>query len=113
MSMTPLQSWATVLLLIVFAVALAVIFTDLNARLDRVAERVKQRRAGHAAAIASSMERHPAAGQSRVASNVVHIGSAPSVRATGRPHLVVLDGGADRSASRPQPRLYDHEVDGL
>lgn len=113
MPMTPLQSWATILLLIIFSVSLAIVLMDLNARLDRVADRMKQRRIDRAAAIASAVERHPAAGQSQTATNVIHIGNAPSVRATGRPHLVVLDGGYTPNTSKPQPRLYDHEVDGI
>lgn len=120
MSMTPLQSWATIILLFIGVIAFTVVLGELDSRFDRVLDLVRNRRERHSAQVKAAMRRHPAgralAAEHAAPGLVTHIGEAPSVRASGRPHLVVLDGGrADgpRARSAKPQRPYDWNVDGI
>lgn len=41
---TPLQSWATILLLIIFSISVAIVLTRLNAKLDQMAAQRRRNR---------------------------------------------------------------------
>lgn len=117
MPMTPLQSWATMLLLVIFAVALTYLIMSLDERLGRVVSALRERRENRAAALAESMARHPA-GSAKNAEGatavVTPMHQAPSLREQPgrRAHLRLVE-DLPVPPKRPAPRLYDHKVDGI
>ena len=117
--MTPLQSWATILLLVIFVVALTYLIMSLDARLSQAISARRERRENRAADLAGSMARHPA-GSAKNAEGARHTAvvtpmhQAPSLREQPgrRAHLRLVE-DLPVPPKRPAPRLYDHEVDGI
>lgn len=113
MPMTPLQSWATMLLLVIFVVALTYLIMSLDERLGQIISARQERRESRAAALAESIARHPA-GSARHTAVVTPMHQAPSLREQPgrRAHLRLVE-DVPAPPKRPAPRLYDHEVDGI
>lgn len=119
MPMTPLQSWATMILLIVFAVALTHLVVRGDARLTAALAARKERRAARAEALERAVARHPAGTglvpKGAALAPVTPLREAPSARAQEgrRAHLRLVEAPAEKPRRSVAPRLYDHEVDGI
>ena len=112
MPMTPLQSWATMLLLVIFVVALTYLIMSLDTRLSQIISARQERRESRAVALAESISRHPAGSARHTVVTPMH--QAPSLREQPgrRAHLRLVE-DLPAPPKHPAPRLYDHEVDGL
>ena len=105
--MSPLQSWAMIALVVVFVIALMVIWREVQIKLDL-------RAAARAEGLDASVSRHPA---SQPLLRAVEPSLAPVTSITDAPSFVpapVVSLASRRRAPLPDHgRPYDHQLDGI
>ena len=112
--MTPLQSWATIILVVIFVVALVVIWQDLASRIDGRSAARREKKVAKGAALDASVSRHPA---SQPLLRAVEPALAPVTSITEAPSFApapVVSLASRRRAPLPdRGRPYDHQLDGI